>query len=314
MGTSKGYGGPGNGLIPSWVDDPAPGVAPPAAPPSPAAPPTPAPPTPTPTPTSPSTPSPSAPPGVTPPAAPEWSPPPPSTAPAAAPDESGAGGLGAARSSFTRFAQGGGRGQLGRAVSRYVRDGVGGSRRAARRMGQSRAAGARLLGVVRDVARQGAAETLRALNLAGLSAQPAADVFLAMLEFICPPGGSVDEAIARQAMLETIGDLAEEGMGAFDTMTDAQLRGVFLDFLARTIENRVMADLGRRGVAFPDDIAAVEFAQRQLHDFVDGCTRLKLADRLDGLAALDDRGIERVVDDIYEAAFELMLVAAEALE
>ncbi|MGE0531769.1 MAG: Qat anti-phage system associated protein QatB [Hyphomonadaceae bacterium] len=203
---------------------------------------------------------------------------------------------------------------MGGALSKYVRSGTGGARRAARRMGASRATGARLLGVVRDVGRFGAAETLRRLNLQGLAGQPAADVFLAMLEFLCPPGGAVDEAIARQAMLESIGDLIEAGIVAFDAMTPGQLQSVFLDFIARAIENRVIADLGARSITLPEDVAAVEAMQRQLHDFVSGCTRMQLAQRVTDLEQLSDQDVVRVVDEIYEAAFDLILIAAEAAE
>jgi hypothetical protein len=195
-----------------------------------------------------------------------------------------------------------------------VRNGTGGARRAAKRMGASRATGARLLGVVRDVGRFGAAETLRRLNLQGLAGQPAADVFLAMLEFLCPPGGAVDEAIARQAMLESIGDLVEADIVAFDAMTPGQLQAIFLDFIARAIENRVIADLGARSITLPEDVDAVESMQRQLHDFVSGCTRLQLAQRVTDLQQLSDQDVARVVDEIYEAAFELILTAAEAAE
>ena len=278
MGTSKGYGGPATGLVPSWIDDPVPGVGPGPVP---------------------------AIPGV--PAAPVPGAP-------VQPDTSVAGGLGGARGSFSRFARTGSRSSLGSALASYVRSGTGGARRAAQRMGASRAAGARLLGVVRDVQRLGAVETLRQLNLPGLTGQPAADVFLAILEFICPPGGAVDEAIARQAMLETIGDLAEAGIGDFDTMTADQMQEFFLDFVARSIEGRVMADLGARGVTLPDDVAAVERAQQQLHDFVTGCTRGELSGRLDGVESLGDRDVERVVNEIYEAAFELVAAAGEASE
>lgn len=278
MGTSKGYGGPATGLVPSWIDDPVLGVGPGPAP---------------------------ATSGV--PAAPVPGAP-------AQPDTSAAGGLGGARGSFSRFARTGSRSSLGSALASYVRSGTGGARRAAQRMGASRAAGARLLGVVRDVQRLGAVETLRQLNLPGLTGQPAADVFLAILEFICPPGGAVDEAIARQAMLETIGDLAEAGIGDFDTMTADQMQEFFLDFVARSIEGRVMADLGARGVTLPDDVAAVESAQQQLHDFVTGCTRGELSRRLDGVESLGDRDVERVVNEIYEAAFELVAAAGEASE
>ncbi len=278
MGTSKGYGGAKSGLVPSWVDDPSPGVAPGAVP-------------------------------VAPGGVPQPGPPPPSRT---KPDTSGAGSFQGARSLFSRFAKTGSQSALGGALSSYVRNGTGGARRAARRMGVSRAAGATLLGVIRNVQNLGAAETLRQLNLPGLAGRSAADVFLAMLEFVCPPGGAIDEAIARQAMLESIGDLAEAGVGDFDAMTSDQLREFFLDFIAHSIEGRVMADLGARGVTLPTDVATVEAAQQQLHDFVTGCTQSELSGRLNGVGQLDDRDMDRVVNEIYEAAFELVAAAGEA--
>lgn len=180
-------------------------------------------------------------------------------------------------------------------------------------MGSSRAAASGLLGVVRDFQRLGPTETLRQLNLAALAARPAADVFVSILEFICPPGGAIDDSIARQAMLETIGDLAEAGVGSFDALTPQQLQDIFFDFISRSIEGRVMADLGGRGITFPDDIAAVEIAQTQLHDFVEGAVRGQLASKLDGLEQLSDRDVENVVYQIYEAAFDLVAAAGEAV-
>lgn len=286
MGTSKGYGGARSGLVPSWVDDPSLGVAPGPAPTPPAG-------------------------GGAPQPGPGQASPPASQTPPR-PDTSGAGSFQSTRGAFSRFAKSGSHRALGSAMSSYVRNGTGGAARAAHRMGASRASGARLLGVVRDVQRLGAAETLRQLNLPGLIGRPAAEVFLAILEFVCPPGGAVDEAIARQAMLETIGDLAEAGVGDFDAMTPDQMQEFFLDFIARSIEGRVMADLGARGVTLPADVATVEAAQQQLHDFVTGCTQSELSCRLDGIERLGDRDVERVVNEIYEAAFELVAAAGEA--
>jgi hypothetical protein len=45
---------------------------------------------------------------------------------------------------------------------------------------------------------------------------------------------------------------------------------------------------------------------------VAGCTRGELAGRLDGVDHLADRDIERVVNEIYEAAFGLVAAAGEA--
>ena len=74
-----------------------------------------------------------------------------------------------------------------------------------------------------------------------------------------------------------------------------------------------MADLGSRGITLPDNIAAVESAQAQLHDFVEGATRGQFSGRLAGVERLSDREIETVVNQIYEAAFELIAVAGEAV-
>ena len=276
MGTSSSYGGPQIGLIPSWVDDPATGVAAPEGT------------------------------AVDPAAAPRQ---PPRTSP----DLSGAGSLRGARIAFNQFARTGNRDALARGMSRYVRDGVGGSGRAARRMGEARATAGRLLGVVRDFSRDGPAEALRRVDLAGLAGQPAEDVLLSLLEVICPPGGSLDEAIARQGMLEAIDALAEEGLGAFDELTAGHLEEFFLDVVARTIEARILNDIGAKGVSIPDDIGAINRLQAQLHDFVGGTVRGELAGRLSGVASLSDRAVAGAANGVYEAAFEMLAILGDDL-
>lgn len=283
MGTSKGYGGPPNGLVPTWVDEPAPGPALPLGPP-----------------------------GMPPPTPPTGTPPPqPPIQPAAA-SGNVVGALSGARGNFTRFAGSGSRTNLANAVSQYVRTGTGGARQAARRMGSSRRAAAGILGVVRDTHRLGPSEALRRFNLTTLADRPAADVFLAILEFICPAGGSVDEALARQAMLDAINDLAVANAGAFDTQTPEQLREFFLDFISRSIEGQVIAALGHRAITLPDDVAAVENLQIQLHDFIVGLTRGAITPHLADLDKIEDSAVLPLVDQIYEAAFELLAASGEA--
>jgi hypothetical protein len=127
---------------------------------------------------------------------------------------------------------------------------------------------------------------------------------------ICPPGGRVDEAIARQAMLETIGDLAETGVGDFGAMSADEMNEFFIGFVIHTIEGRVMADLGQRAIELPTSVADVESIQEQLHDFVDGNVRGHLGHLLEGLPAISDGDIGKVVDRIYEASFELVSATA----
>jgi hypothetical protein len=278
MGTSTSYGGSRNGLIPSWIDEPV-SVAAPGAP--------------------------LVPPAGTTPGAPGAAAP-----PVVPPNAAAAGELRGPRSSFSHFVSTGSRASLGSALSNYVRHGTGGAGRAAQRMGASRATASQLLGIVRDVQSLGAAQILSRFNLSGLSGQSASTVFVALLEFVCPPGGAVDEAIARQAMLNAIADLAKAEV-AFDALNADQLQGFFIEFIVRSIEGRVMADLGHRAISMPADVAAVQRVQDQLHDFVAGCTRNALTGRLVGVARMTDQQINQRVTEIYEAAFDLVEAAAE---
>lgn len=291
MGTSKGYGGPPNGLVPTWLgssgdeegdgdgsgdgDGADNGAAQPHQP---------------------------------------------GGVPAAT-----AGGFTAARTAFTRFSKTGSSSALGTALAAYVggggggggsggrarSGGGGGARRAAQRMGSSRTSGAKLLGVVRDFQAIGAVDALRQLDLEGMANQPASEVFLAMLEFLCPPGGAIDEAISRQAMLEAIGNLDRDVPTAFEQLAPEQLREFFLDFVALSIEGRVIADIGARGITLSAYIATVEHAHEQLHDFIEGCCRVHLSGLLTGLEALSNHDVEQRSNEIYEAAFSLIADAGE---
>ena len=126
----------------------------------------------------------------------------------------------------------------------------------------------------------GAAATLRQLNLAGLAGRPAADVFVALTEVVCPPGGAVDEAHRAQAMLETVGDMAEAGVGKLETLTPAQMQEFFLDFIAHSIEGRLLPTSAREASRCPTDLAAIESSQTQLPRFRHGRTRDSLSGRL----------------------------------
>ncbi len=173
MGTSGKYGGSTRGLLPSWLNQPDGGADPPAG--------------------LPSTPSTIA----TQPQAPQQ----PLTAPAQTPLPAYTGTYKNARSAFTRFVNSRDTRALQSAVSKYVSQGAGGSRRAMSAMGASRGVANRLVGIARDAQILGAGAAVQKYNLGLVTGVPAADVFLNLLEVMCPPGGSISEAIARNAML-----------------------------------------------------------------------------------------------------------------
>src|SRR5690606_34505249 len=125
---------------------------------------------------------------------------------------------------------------LRRAVRDYARSGTGGSGNAVRRMGSSRAAASNALGLFRGIQRDGVQETLRRLNLEELVGRGVQGIFLGLTDVVCQDGGSIDEAIARDAWLETIAVLAEYGLDDLDALTPDQIGEVFLSFIAHSIE------------------------------------------------------------------------------
>jgi hypothetical protein len=292
MGTSGSYGGAGNGspLIPGFLNDPAPASAPVLVPVAPAAP------------AVPNAPSPMA----TPIAAPQ-----PRPVPQQAPLPHR---FAMPRTNFTRFARSGGtdRSALGRAISGYVSSATGGARQAARRMGSSRDAGTRLYSFLSDAQARGPVEALRALNLEALAGRPIEEIFVGLAEYVCPIGGTVDEGIARDAFIDMIAELADQGITDFDAFSADQMQTVFEMFTANAIEARICNDIGKNAITLPADVAAVERVQAALHDFVSRAVSDVLTAARRTTVRLTPQQALQHVDAVYEAAFEMLQAMGDA--
>ena len=286
MGTSTAYGGPGGGtpLIPSWLDN-----APPASP------------------------------QVNGPGQDDQQPidrPEPLTPPNRPPIPGTADPqrFSNARNNFTRFAGSGGsdRASLGRAISKYVSTSSGGARQAAQRMGASRGAGARLLGFLAEVQTRGVNEALRSLNLESLAGRPITEIFIGLADFICPGAGTVDEGIAREAYIETIVELANEGLTDLNTFTPDQMQTVFELYATHAIEARICNDIGTKAVTMPINAHTAHLVEQQVRDFIRGGVSDALARAQIGTNHLTPEQIQGFVDTIYESAFRILQALGDA--
>ena len=278
MGTSTAYSGPNGGtpLIPSWLgDDPVPA------------------------------PSGSGPGGDEPPVSPSRPP---------IPEMADPQRFSGARSNFTRFSGSGGsdRASLGRALSNYVSKSTGGSRQAAQRMGSSRAAGARLLGFLADAQARGVREALRELNLESLAGRPIAEIFIGLADHICPGTGTVDEGIARDAYIETIVELASEGLTDLSTFTPEQMQTVFELYATHAIEARILNDIGTKAVMMPASAQAAHRVEQQLRDFIRGGVSDALVREREKSPNPNSERVHAFVDAVYESAFTILQALGEA--
>jgi hypothetical protein len=188
----------------------------------------------------------------------------------------------------------------------------GGGQAAARQMGSSRALAGGIASLAGSISDAGPTEALRRFNLEGLAGAPAQEVFVALTDALCPPGGTIDEAIARDALLETIADLAANGIGNFDELTQDDLQEVFVGVVARSIEGKILNEVGTNTIKLSPDTAAVERTQRMLHTFVVGCVRDRFQASGETVSSLDSAQIDRFVTELYAASFDLMQTLGEA--
>ena len=216
------------------------------------------------------------------------------------------GRFGGARFNFTSFASSGGndRRALRLAVRDYVRSGARGSGNAVRRMGSSRAAASGALGVFRGFQRDGVADTLLRLNLGNLVGRSTRDVFIGLTDVICRDGGSIDEAIARDAWLETCAELGRIGIDNLDALTTDQVKEVFLTFVIHAVETKLFQDIGVNGFKVAE-LSAIESFEAQFRAYVERAVRDSFASDISQLSTLSDEQIRTIVDRTYRDAWEL---------
>ena len=218
--------------------------------------------------------------------------------------------LGGARGQLTRGSRTSDPRALMRGAGRYVRASGGGGG-VARSMRSSQMAAGGVANLARMFAEQGPEEALRTFDLAALAGGPAEDVFIALTDVLCPPGSTIEEAVARDAMIETVAAFAMEGVGSFDGLTGGQLEEFFIGVVSRSIEGKILNEVGTNTVHIPEDVARVRLAQRMLHEFIEGCVRDEF-EELDGnLAELEGDRVEEFVSDLYEAAIGMVRAVGE---
>ena len=212
------------------------------------------------------------------------------------------------RSNFTRFVNSGGTGSgnLRRAASSYVRNSAGSSHNATMRLGSARGSTVRLVSVVGGFARGGVSATAKQFHLGDIIGKSAKDVFLRIIDFVCPDGGNTDEGIARSAYIEALSAMPDWENKQIETLTPPEFLAFTEIYMADVIEHKLVNDIGNKLFSLPDDIASIENIEAQMKDFI----RNTVSDAVSKLN-VDIKNIEQnqahsIVDSVYTAAYDLL--------
>jgi hypothetical protein len=177
-------------------------------------------------------------------------------------------------------------------------------------MGSSISAAGRVLSFVQDVARGGVNQALSNLGVGNLVGQPAEHALAALTDVFCPAGGPIDQGIARDAWDEAVLGLTDAGITDITAVTPEQWQALVGDFIANSIETKVINDVGTRGISLPQDITAINRLQSDLYQLIRGAVDDSIGDRLNVGQTIPQADVQVFVTEIYERSFAYL----EALE
>lgn len=273
MGTSTPFPGPNdrNPLVPDWV----PALEPPLPPPD------------QPTPT------------------PDPNPPMPAPVPDPVPEP---GRFRTPRSQLSNFSSsnGGNSKALKRGASGYVGRSTGGASHAAQRMGAARATSGELVRFLTTVVQDGVQEALREFNLSHLAGNTLDGIFVALMEQLCPPGGPIDEGIARDAFMEMLDALPELGIQQLSDLNDSNVQLVFELYATNCIEARLCNDVANQVIMLPQNPQLVEGVLGQLKDLIQGSVQDAMARAHRDFTTLKVDQVQRYVDGVYQETFRIL--------
>lgn len=218
----------------------------------------------------------------------------------------------ASRRDYTRFASSGGtdRRALNRALSSYVRSGAGGARSATLRMGSSRAVAVGASRFFSDVRNVGLESALFRRGIEYDASQPACDVLLNVVDKMDFDGGPIDEAIARDAMVEAIVDSIDDLSVGIGELDDAVYPVLIETFVTKSILDRLIMDIGNKGVYVAKDVDAVNYINNQLEIVVGGVVSDAFA-MAGGVESVSRSEFDSVIDEVYRSSFEFMEALGE---
>ena len=116
----------------------------------------------------------------------------------------------------------------------------------------------------------------------------------------------MDEAITRDAWLETIAILDKFGIDDLETLSIEQVQEVFLSFIAYTIEARLYQEIGVNGFKFAEDLDDIERFDKQFRGYIERSVSDSFSGDLAQLSDMSDRMIRDVVEKTYGDAWDLL--------
>lgn len=193
-----------------------------------------------------------------------------------------------------------------KSISNYIKQSLGGSSNAVKRLGSARLSSANLLSIARALHSGGVGAVEQYLNITNLAGKTASDVFITIVDFICPDGGTQDEGIAREAYISAIEETPEIADVPFDELTVDQM----LLFIEKTMTNAICAritnDIGNKLLFLPNDIETANTIVIQITDLISGAISDAITELHVTPENIPQNEAIKIIDEVYKTAFDIL--------
>lgn len=195
---------------------------------------------------------------------------------------------------------------LERSLAKYAREGLRGSTNAAGRMrGASRAA-LGSIGVLRDIQTRGMDAVLRDLNLGALVGRSTREIFAAIIDVVCSRVETIDDDLARQALLDSLLSLSDEQIVDLAELNEDQIANFYGQFICKAIERRYLVDMSEKGHGYAFSDNAYASVDENVGNFIEIAVQNRVSVAITEQRPLDVAFTESTMTDVFEAAWRML--------
>ena len=229
----------------------------------------------------------------------------------------------AARHNFTTFIKSGGSDDIafGRAISSYVGKTFGGAKQAAGRMSSECAVSVELGNILSSANKDGIQDVItqervqvvitkkgiKGLELESLDTLPIPKIYETLVDVICPTGADRDDAMARDAYLDTIVDVDKLGLDLGKPSPETV--ATFMEcYISNAIINRILNDIGMGFVTKSKNASEAQKIKKELKDSIHKSVRaaIKKNNKI-----LQTDNMERTIKSLYKRSYTILEDLAE---
>jgi hypothetical protein len=215
------------------------------------------------------------------------------------------------KSALTSFANRGGSGRLKKTARNYVKA-RGGSSTAAITGRSGRKTTARLANFIVSGIKEGFAEAAKKLGIQDITSRNVHSVLADFIDKIAPVGATIENTIARKALIATITEIFEDmevekkGIGVLDQIKEEDMQKVIVSSIANYINERFQQELINRLERSKIDANYANQLSTQIRDYIIGLIKLDIGQsNIKNFDWESPEGTKRI-QGYYEKAYRLL--------